>query len=102
MFKQLNFFSQILPQFTGNAILNESMLTGESIPIIKQPLTYSEKTFDADEDSKHILFSGTKCLETRKGKSEGAAVVGVVMKTGFSTIKGRLVRSLLFPKPENF
>ena len=66
-------------------------------------MPYNDKIFDPEEDSKHILFSGTKCLETRKGnRNENTVVKGVIMRTGFATMKGRLVRSLLFPKPENF
>ena len=82
--------------------MNESMLTGESIPVIKQALPHNDKIFDADDDTKHILFSGTRCLETRKAKGNPNPVLGLVLRTGFSTMKGRLVRSLLFPKPENF
>jgi len=82
--------------------MNESMLTGESIPVIKQALPNNDKIFDAEHDHKHILYSGTRCLETRKAKGSNAPVLGLVLRTGFSTMKGRLVRSLLFPKPENF
>jgi cation-transporting ATPase 13A2 len=82
--------------------MNESMLTGESIPVIKQALPHNEKIFDSENDTKHILYSGTRCLETRKTKGTAMPVLGLVLQTGFSTMKGRLVRSLLFPKPENF
>jgi cation-transporting P-type ATPase 13A2 len=47
---------------TGSTVMNESMLTGESIPVIKIQLSRSEKQFDY-EDKNHILYSGTECLQ---------------------------------------
>ena len=82
--------------------MNESMLTGESIPIIKQALPDNAKIFDFQNDHKHVLFSGTKCLESRKVKGDPKPVLGIVLRTGFSTMKGSLVRSLIFFKPEQF
>lgn len=46
--------------------MNESMLTGESVPCIKNALPYNNSKYNANEDNKiSTLFSGTKCLETR-------------------------------------
>ena len=82
--------------------MNESMLTGESVPVIKHQLPVSHKMFNMNEDGAHILFAGTKCLETKKNSRHGSVALGVVLRTGFSTIKGKLIRSLLYGKPENF
>jgi cation-transporting P-type ATPase 13A2 len=83
--------------------MNESMLTGESIPVIKQAMSAAhDKEFDPIHDHKHILFSGTRCMETRKLGNNPNPVVGVVLQTGYSTMKGKLVRSLIYPKPELF
>lgn len=82
--------------------MNESMLTGESIPIIKQALSDNAKVFDFLNDHKHVLFSGTKCLESRKVKGDNKPVLAIVLRTGFATMKGSLVRSLIFFKPEQF
>lgn len=50
----------------GSCIINESMLTGESIPIIKNAIQFTNEIYSPNEDSKAItLFSGTKCLEAR-------------------------------------
>lgn len=50
----------------GTCIMNESMLTGESVPCIKNALPYNNAKYNANEDNKiSTLFSGTKCLETR-------------------------------------
>jgi cation-transporting P-type ATPase 13A2 len=87
---------------TGICIMNESMLTGESIPVIKQAMAAIDKEFDPLTDQKHIVFSGTKCLETRRVGNGQTPVLGVVIQTGYSTMKGKLVRSLIYPKPELF
>lgn len=86
----------------GTCVMNESMLTGESVPIIKHQLPVSGKMFNANEDGAYILFAGTKCLEMKKNSKNDTAAIGVVIKSGFSTMKGKLIRSLLYGKPENF
>ena len=89
----------------GSCIVNEAMLTGESTPIMKVSLPYNDQIFNPSKNGKSsILLSGTKCIETRfylKGK---IPVLGFVYQTGFNTLKGQLVRSILFPKgnPFNF
>lgn len=51
---------------TGNCILNESMLTGESVPVTKTPIpSSSEVTYDTKEHARHTLFCGTKIIQTR-------------------------------------
>jgi len=84
----------------GICIMNESMLTGESVPVIKEPLPNNDSVFDRDTHRKYILYSGTTCLETRTHNQE--PILAIVFGTGFSTIKGQLIRSMLYPKPENF
>lgn len=43
--------------------MNESMLTGESIPSIKQAIDGStEEAYDIRKDARHTLFGGTKVL----------------------------------------
>lgn len=76
------------------------MLTGESVPILKQALHRSDKEFyDPETDKKHTLFSGTQVIRTRAGAEKA---LGVVTKTGYDTTKGLLVKSILFPRPSKF
>ncbi len=84
----------------GSCIMNEAMLTGESIPVIKSSLPYNNNLYNPKEDKQYTLFAGTKCIQTRYYK--GNAVLGLVTLTGFTTVKGELIRTMLFPKPSDF
>lgn len=76
------------------------MLTGESVPILKQSLHRTDKeSYDPETDKKHTLFSGTEVIWTRAGAEKA---LGVVTKTGYDTTKGLLVKSILFPWPSKF
>ncbi|KAL3862275.1 hypothetical protein ACJMK2_008256, partial [Sinanodonta woodiana] len=92
---------------TGNCIVNESMLTGESVPVTKTPLPNpkvirddSIVQFNTKNHARHILFCGTHIIQTRY--YGGQRVRAVVFRTGFTTAKGELVRSILYPKPVDF
>ncbi|XP_067658645.1 polyamine-transporting ATPase 13A3-like [Haliotis asinina] len=91
---------------SGNCIVNESMLTGESVPVTKTPLpnplhaSSPEAIFDIKKHSRHILFCGTHVIQTRYYGSR--KVNAVVLRSGFLTAKGELVRSIMFPKPVDF
>ncbi|CAL1273355.1 unnamed protein product [Larinioides sclopetarius] len=83
---------------SGNCVVNESMLTGESTPITKIPISeFSSASFDVQSNKRSILSCGTEILLCRSTDMEG--VRAIVYRTGFSTAKGELVRSILFPKP---
>ncbi|XP_029642002.1 probable cation-transporting ATPase 13A3 [Octopus sinensis] len=88
---------------SGNCIVNESVLTGESVPVLKTPLPYpiqahsTNEKFKMDDHSRHVLFCGTRVIQTRY--YENQRVQAVILRTGFSTTKGELTRSILFPKP---
>lgn len=105
-FNSLLQFDGIL--INGNVIVNESMLTGESVPVTKTPLPVQNQSknskreiyYDEKEHSKHTLFCGTKVLQTRY--YGGAHVKALVVRVGFQTAKGELIRSIMFPKPVDF
>lgn len=88
------------------------MLTGESVPVSKTPAT--DKTLKqlnlkastiSPEVAKHFLFCGTKIIRARRPHDDAydnQAALAMVVRTGFNTTKGALVRSMLFPKPSGF
>uniref|UniRef100_A0A8C9ZMV8 Polyamine-transporting ATPase 13A3 n=1 Tax=Sander lucioperca TaxID=283035 RepID=A0A8C9ZMV8_SANLU len=88
----------------GTCIINESMLTGESVPVTKTSLPSSGEeaamSYNIEEHKRHTLFCGTRVIQTRF--YAGELVKAVVVRTGFSTEKGQLVRSILHPKPTDF
>ena len=112
----------------GDCLVNESMLTGtsvlshnktfpkfstgESVPVSKIPANNeSLRLLDLGsspihpEAAKNFLFCGTKIVRARRpqdGTDEEAVALAIVARTGFSTTKGALVRSMLFPKPSGF
>ena len=84
----------------GTCIMNEAMLTGESIPVIKTPLPNSDSKFDPAEDKQFTLYAGTLCIKASNNVDE--KILGMVTQTGFTTAKGELIRTMMFPKPSNF
>ncbi|KAM4693461.1 putative cation-transporting ATPase 13A4 isoform 2-T2 [Discoglossus pictus] len=88
----------------GGCSVNESMLTGESVPVTKTALPHINNAVpwrkQSGEDYKrHVLFCGTEVIQT---KAYGQDLVkAVVLQTGFNTAKGDLVRAILYNKPMN-
>ncbi|XP_069568613.1 polyamine-transporting ATPase 13A3-like isoform X2 [Brachyistius frenatus] len=71
--------------FHGTCIVNESMLTGESVPITKTSLPSSgeeaSRSYNMEEHKKHTLFCGTHVIQTRF--YSGELVKAVVVQTDF-------------------
>ncbi|KAJ3027019.1 UNVERIFIED_CONTAM: hypothetical protein HDU68_004637 [Siphonaria sp. JEL0065] len=88
----------------GSCIANEAMLSGESTPQLKESIAIrdADDLFDMDLDKNHVLFGGTKILQVTQ-PAEGSAMmspdhgcIAYVLKTGFSTQQGKLVRTIIY------
>ncbi|NWS20021.1 AT132 ATPase, partial [Pachyramphus minor] len=89
---------------TGECMVNESMLTGESVPVMKTPLPAGAQAagavYSPEEHRRHTLFCGTHVIQAKS--YVGGDVLAVVTRTGFCTAKGDLISSILYPKPVSF
>ncbi|SMN20528.1 similar to Saccharomyces cerevisiae YOR291W YPK9 Vacuolar protein with a possible role in sequestering heavy metals [Maudiozyma saulgeensis] len=107
---QLTVFPADSILLSGDCIVNESMLTGESVPVTKlasNEMTMGQLIQDFQDTqissfvSKSFLFCGTIIIRCKISKGQTSALA-MVVRTGFSTTKGSLVRSMVFPKPVGF
>ncbi|MEQ2305614.1 hypothetical protein AMECASPLE_039580 [Ameca splendens] len=73
---------------SGTCIVNESMLTGESVPVTKTNLPNplpgdrqgADSAYNTEEHKRHTLFCGTNVIQTRF--YTGELVKAVVVRTG--------------------
>lgn len=67
---------------SGSVIVNEAILTGESIPVMKTNLLNTDlNTYSSEFCSKHTLFGGTYSIQNRPSGDESC--IAVVISTGF-------------------
>ncbi|KAL7459250.1 hypothetical protein ACHAWC_011327 [Mediolabrus comicus] len=114
-----------LLMLSGRAVVNEAMLTGESVPQVKESIAGEVPSNDDDgnstapkldlsEGSTHkrcILFGGTVLMDHHaddEGSASGSGrnsnipsppndgIVCFVLRTGFDTIQGQLLRTMAY------
>ena len=101
----------------GTAILNEAMLSGESTPLLKDSIQLRPRDAAIEPDSldkNAFLYGGTKVLQITHGNMSDDApnttprlvsgiesppdngAMAVIVKTGFETSQGSLVRTMIY------
>ncbi|KAI0397845.1 hypothetical protein F5Y17DRAFT_413752 [Xylariaceae sp. FL0594] len=97
----------------GTAIVNEAMLSGESTPLLKDSvqLRPGDAPIDTEGlDKNALLWGGTKVLQVTHGNPDeekpklasgvptppDKGVMAIVIKTGFETSQGSLVRTMIY------
>lgn len=107
---------------TGACTVSENVLTGESIPLLKVPATSDDlKSLDPWSESfsraktqcpKSTIYMGSRIIRSRSsglpaliGSSRSGTPIpplALVLRTGFDTMKGSLVRLVLYPRLSKF
>ena len=82
--------------------------TGESTPQWKEPILdgnastpEAKAPLDIQRDRLHVLFGGTKVLQHNAAakhrlKTPDGGALAVVLRTGYETAQGRLMRTILY------
>ncbi len=84
----------------GSAVVDEAMLTGESMPVAKVALEKnSNNSFDPDLHKKHALYAGTTILGQDSDSDSKCELLnlGICIRTGVNTSKGSLLCAILSP-----
>ena len=97
----------------GTAIVNEAMLSGESTPLLKDSIQLRPADTPLDPeglDKNAFLWGGTKVLQITHGNPDQErpklasgvptppdnGAMAIIMKTGFETSQGSLVRTMIY------
>ncbi|KAJ7176571.1 hypothetical protein C8R46DRAFT_1160523 [Mycena filopes] len=85
----------------GTCIVNEAMLSGESTPLLKESIQLLDGSDNLDVDGAHKNAVLQASAASQNGlaapiKTPDGGCLGVVLRTGFGTAQGQLVRTMIF------
>ncbi|KAJ5068552.1 manganese-transporting atpase 13a1 [Anaeramoeba ignava] len=99
---------------SGKCVVNESMLTGESVPLLKESIMSEDKEtkFNTKDYKIHVIFAGTtvvqsineqaqekdnqNMIQSAKYRAPEKGCPAFVLKTGFATDQGKLLKKIFF------
>ena len=83
-------------EISEKSIKNQSLIAGESIPVSKVAVSSADKDqlFTVRTYSRNMVFCGSKILQSRG--NDGELAMAMVIRTGFMTSKGELIRSIMY------
>lgn len=94
---------------SGSCVVDESILTGESVPLTKDSIDGANdlsEIFDIKQSHKgNVLYCGTEVLQSNPSELLPKCVdsqppnngtIAYVLTTGFDTAKGKLARGVIF------
>eukprot|EP00917_Polyrhabdina_sp_WS-2016_P022704 GHVP01049220.1.p1 GENE.GHVP01049220.1~~GHVP01049220.1.p1 ORF type:complete len:1083 (+),score=156.97 GHVP01049220.1:367-3615(+) len=87
----------------GDVVVSEMLVSGEVDPVLKTAVCREKIEEFTREDTCYngnVLFTGTEIVEAYSSKN--GKCYGIVIGTGFNTMKGEIIQSFLFPKQEKF
>ena len=85
----------------GQVLVDESSLTGESIPMHKTNVQNNDQKFSAEEKS-NMVYGGTSCITSESIEDSDKLARAMVYQTGFNTSKGNLIRAMKFNVPSEY
>eukprot|EP00005_Dracoamoeba_jomungandri_P014729 CAMPEP_0174265524 /NCGR_PEP_ID=MMETSP0439-20130205/26811_1 /TAXON_ID=0 /ORGANISM="Stereomyxa ramosa, Strain Chinc5" /LENGTH=974 /DNA_ID=CAMNT_0015352025 /DNA_START=478 /DNA_END=3399 /DNA_ORIENTATION=+ len=89
----------------GSCVVDESMLTGESIPQLKESIERRSKSeifsMKNDTDRLHVIYGGTSIVKHTPSINPtliapNGGVICYVLRTGFYTTQGKLLRTIIY------
>ncbi|KAJ1568913.1 hypothetical protein HK096_004877, partial [Nowakowskiella sp. JEL0078] len=86
---------------SGSVVVDESSLTGEALPVAKFAVKNENVPYSREYTKVNSLFAGCRPLQVQPD-IEGQPVLAIVTHTGANTLKGKLVRDILYPSPVSF
>eukprot|EP01104_Vermistella_antarctica_P000712 TRINITY_DN10837_c0_g1_i1.p1 TRINITY_DN10837_c0_g1~~TRINITY_DN10837_c0_g1_i1.p1 ORF type:complete len:1312 (-),score=284.26 TRINITY_DN10837_c0_g1_i1:16-3951(-) len=91
---------------SGQCVVSEAMLTGESVPLLKDSVSSLETShiLDLASNRSHVVFGGTNIVQAEPERSPTCTIkppsprgcIGYVLRTGFETSQGKLMRTIFF------
>jgi len=84
---------------SGKVVLDESSLTGESMPVAKDAVENRAEKFSTQSHKKSVLLAGTI---TMQGDKQAEPSLAMVLATGGNSEKGVQIRDILFKETPMF